>query len=72
MSKNHVQQTDRLFVSRQQSINDAMRCSTLTRMSGNGSSGENGRILTHDFPKTVQTLPCMSHTASMGLGASGM
>uniref|UniRef100_A0A673BTK3 Glutamate receptor 1-like n=1 Tax=Sphaeramia orbicularis TaxID=375764 RepID=A0A673BTK3_9TELE len=39
-----------------QSINDAMRCSTLTRMSGNGSGGENGRILTHDFPKTVQTL----------------
>ncbi|XP_026185699.1 glutamate receptor 1a isoform X5 [Mastacembelus armatus] len=56
----------------QQSINDAMHCSTLTRMSGNGSGGENGRILTHDFPKTVQTLPCMSHTASMGLGASGM
>ncbi|KAM9849808.1 glutamate receptor 1a [Aulostomus maculatus] len=55
-----------------QSINDAMRCSTLTRMSGNGSGGENGRLLTHDFPKTVQTLPCMSHTASMGLGASGM
>ncbi|XP_033948505.1 glutamate receptor 1a isoform X3 [Pseudochaenichthys georgianus] len=55
-----------------QSINDAMRCSSLTRMSGNGSGGENGRILTHDFPKTVQTLPCMSHTASMGLGASGM
>ncbi|XP_028314719.1 glutamate receptor 1 isoform X1 [Gouania willdenowi] len=55
-----------------QSINDAMRCSTLTRMSGNRSGGENGRILTHDFPKTVQTLPCMSHTASMGLGASGM
>ncbi|XP_070769124.1 glutamate receptor 1a [Enoplosus armatus] len=55
-----------------QSIDDAMRCSTLTRMSGNGSGGENGRILTHDFPKTVQTLPCMSHTASMGLGASGM
>ncbi|TRY88807.1 hypothetical protein DNTS_015021, partial [Danionella cerebrum] len=55
-----------------QSINDAMRCSTLTRMSGNGSGGENGRILTHDFPKAVQTLPCMSHAASMGLGASGM
>ncbi|CAL1614007.1 unnamed protein product [Knipowitschia caucasica] len=55
-----------------QSINDAMRCSTMTRMSGNGNGGENGRILTHDFPKTVQTLPCMSHTASMGLGASGM
>uniref|UniRef100_A0A8C1DUD6 Glutamate receptor n=1 Tax=Cyprinus carpio carpio TaxID=630221 RepID=A0A8C1DUD6_CYPCA len=56
----------------QQSINDAMRCSTLTRMSGNGSGGENGRIVTHDFPKAVQTLPCMSHAASMGLGASGM
>ncbi|XP_077465015.1 glutamate receptor 1-like isoform X1 [Stigmatopora argus] len=55
-----------------QSINDAMRCSTLTRMSGNESGGENGRILTHDFPKTIQTLPCMSHTASMGLGPSGM
>uniref|UniRef100_A0A8C6TGD6 Glutamate receptor, ionotropic, AMPA 1a n=1 Tax=Neogobius melanostomus TaxID=47308 RepID=A0A8C6TGD6_9GOBI len=55
-----------------QSINDAMRCSTLSRMSGNGNGGENGRILAHDFPKTVQTLPCMSHTASMGLGASGM
>ncbi|XP_022540031.2 glutamate receptor 1a isoform X1 [Astyanax mexicanus] len=55
-----------------QSINDAMRCSTLTRMSGNGSGGENGRIVAHDFPKSVQTLPCMSHTAAMGLGASGM
>ncbi|XP_059371734.1 glutamate receptor 1a isoform X2 [Carassius carassius] len=55
-----------------QSINDAMRCSSLTRMSGNGSGGENGRIVTHDFPKAVQTLPCMSHAASMGLGASGM
>ncbi|TKS72597.1 Glutamate receptor 1 [Collichthys lucidus] len=61
-----------LYANNTQSINDAMRCSTLTRMSGNGSGGENGRILTHDFPKTVQTLPCMSHTASMGLGASGM
>uniref|UniRef100_A0A8B9HHE2 Glutamate receptor, ionotropic, AMPA 1a n=1 Tax=Astyanax mexicanus TaxID=7994 RepID=A0A8B9HHE2_ASTMX len=56
----------------QQSINDAMRCSTLTRMSGNGSGGENGRIVAHDFPKSVQTLPCMSHTAAIGLGASGM
>uniref|UniRef100_A0A3B4E9D8 Glutamate receptor n=1 Tax=Pygocentrus nattereri TaxID=42514 RepID=A0A3B4E9D8_PYGNA len=55
-----------------QSINDAMRCSTLTRMSGNGSGGENGRIIAHDFPKAVQTLPCMSHTAAMGLGASGI
>ncbi|MCJ8734005.1 hypothetical protein PDJAM_G00230500 [Pangasius djambal] len=55
-----------------QSINDAMRCTTLTRMSGNGSGGENGRIMAHDFPKAVQTLPCMSHTAAMSLGASGM
>ncbi|XP_036404295.1 glutamate receptor 1a isoform X5 [Megalops cyprinoides] len=55
-----------------QSINDAMRSSTLTRMSGNGSGGENGRIVTHDFPKAVQTLPCMSHAAGMGLGASGI
>uniref|UniRef100_A0A8C5CRB9 Glutamate receptor, ionotropic, AMPA 1a n=1 Tax=Gadus morhua TaxID=8049 RepID=A0A8C5CRB9_GADMO len=54
-----------------QSINDAMHCSTLTRMRG-GGVGENGRLLAHDFPKTVQTLPCMSHTASLGLGASGM
>ncbi|KAM6977424.1 glutamate receptor 1a isoform 1-T1 [Aplochiton taeniatus] len=53
-----------------QSINDALHCSTMSRLSGNG--GENGRILTHDFPKAVQSLPCMSHTASMGLGASGM
>lgn len=58
--------------SSQQSINDAMRCTTLTRMSGNSSGGENGRIMAHDFPKAVQTLPCMSHTAAMGLGASGM
>ncbi|TSQ81045.1 Glutamate receptor 1 [Bagarius yarrelli] len=54
------------------SIDDAMRCTTLTRMSGNGSSGENGRVMAHDFPKTVQTLPCISHPAAMGLGASGM
>ncbi|XP_048885027.1 glutamate receptor 1a isoform X1 [Brienomyrus brachyistius] len=55
-----------------QSINDAMHSSTLTRMSGNGSGGENGRIVTHDFPKAMQTLPCMSHAAGMGLGASGI
>uniref|UniRef100_A0A8C9S7P1 Glutamate receptor, ionotropic, AMPA 1a n=1 Tax=Scleropages formosus TaxID=113540 RepID=A0A8C9S7P1_SCLFO len=55
-----------------QCINDAMRSSTLTRMSGNGSGGENGRIVTHDFPKTMQTLPCMSHAASLGLGTSGI
>ncbi|KAG7283094.1 hypothetical protein CRUP_033040, partial [Coryphaenoides rupestris] len=82
-----------LYASNAQSINDAMHCSTLTRMSGRGGGGggggavggggggggggavgggENGRLLAHDFPKTVQTLPCMSHTANMGLGASGM
>ncbi|XP_066572920.1 glutamate receptor 1 isoform X1 [Amia ocellicauda] len=55
-----------------QSISDAMRTSTLTRMSGNGSGGENGRIVTHDFPKSMQTLPCMSHAAGMGLSATGM
>lgn len=49
-----------------------MRCSTMTRMSGNGSGGENGRVIAHDFPKAVQTLPCMSHTAAIGMGASGM
>lgn len=61
-----------LMSSSQQSVNDAMHCTTLTRMSGNSSGGENGRIIAHDFPKSVQTIPCMSHTAAMGLGASGM
>uniref|UniRef100_A0A8C7IHK8 Glutamate receptor n=1 Tax=Oncorhynchus kisutch TaxID=8019 RepID=A0A8C7IHK8_ONCKI len=62
-----------------QNVNDAMHCSSMTRMSrngggggGGGGGGENGRILTHDFPETVQTLSCMSHTASMGLSASGL
>ncbi|XP_026879870.2 glutamate receptor 1a isoform X1 [Electrophorus electricus] len=55
-----------------QSISDAMRCSTLTRMSGNASGGENGRVVTHDFPKAMQTLPCVGHPAGMGLAASGM
>uniref|UniRef100_A0A8C4T2B9 Glutamate receptor n=1 Tax=Erpetoichthys calabaricus TaxID=27687 RepID=A0A8C4T2B9_ERPCA len=54
------------------SINEAMRSSTLTRMSGPGSGGENGRIVTHDFPKSMQTLPCMSHAAGIGLSATGM
>ncbi|KAG9346778.1 hypothetical protein JZ751_007096, partial [Albula glossodonta] len=61
-----------LYGAESQSINDALRSSTLTRVSGNGSGGENGRIVTHDFPKAVQTLPCMSHGAGMGLSASGM
>ncbi|XP_036381731.1 glutamate receptor 1-like isoform X1 [Megalops cyprinoides] len=55
-----------------QIINEAMMSSTLNRVSGNGSGGENGRVVTHDFPKAAQTLPCMSHTGDMGLGASGM
>ncbi|XP_035266456.1 glutamate receptor 1a isoform X1 [Anguilla anguilla] len=55
-----------------QSISDALRSSTLSRASGNGSGGENGRVVTHDFPKTVQTLPCMSHAAGLGLSTSGM
>ncbi|XP_076878998.1 glutamate receptor 1a [Brachyhypopomus gauderio] len=54
-----------------QSISEAMRCSTLGRTS-TGAGGENGRIITHDFPKAVQTLPCMSHPPGMGLAASGM
>ncbi|MBN3277979.1 GRIA1 protein, partial [Polyodon spathula] len=55
-----------------QNINEAMRSSTLTRMSGTGSGGENGRIMSHDFPTSMQTLPCMSHTAGMGLSATGL
>lgn len=41
-------------------------------MTGTGSGGENGRIMSHDFPTSVQTLPCMSHTSGMGLSATGM
>ncbi|MBN3287694.1 GRIA1 protein, partial [Polyodon spathula] len=52
-------------------INEAMS-STLTRMSGTESGGENGRIMSHDFPTSMQTLPCMSHTAGMGLSATGL
>ncbi|KAL4659807.1 glutamate receptor 1-like isoform X2 [Arapaima gigas] len=55
-----------------QIISDAMLSSTLSRMNRNESGGENGRIVTHDFPKEAQTLPCMSHAAGMGLGVSGM
>ncbi|KAJ8408907.1 hypothetical protein AAFF_G00247250 [Aldrovandia affinis] len=55
-----------------QIINEAMTSSTLNRTSGNGSGGENGRVVAHDFPKAAQTLPCMSHTGDMGLSASGM
>ncbi|KAG9346809.1 hypothetical protein JZ751_007152 [Albula glossodonta] len=55
-----------------QIIQDAMNSSTLNRASGNGSGGENGRVVAHDFPKAAQTLPCMSHAGDMGLSASGM
>ncbi|KAJ8266749.1 hypothetical protein GJAV_G00134260 [Gymnothorax javanicus] len=55
-----------------QIINNAMTSSTLNRASGDGSGGENGRVVAHDFPKAAQTLPCMSHASEMGLGASGM
>ncbi|XP_004836596.1 glutamate receptor 1 isoform X1 [Heterocephalus glaber] len=60
----------------QQSINEAIRTSTLPRNSGagaNGSgSGENGRVVSHDFPKSMQSIPCMSHSSGMPLGATGL
>ncbi|XP_010637995.1 glutamate receptor 1 isoform X2 [Fukomys damarensis] len=60
----------------QQSINEAIRTSTLPRNSGaaaNGSgSGENGRVVSHDFPKSIQSIPCMSHSSGMPLGATGL
>ncbi|XP_076131442.1 glutamate receptor 1b isoform X2 [Alosa pseudoharengus] len=55
-----------------QIIDAAMLSSTLSRISGTGSGGENGRVVTHDFPKASQTLPCMSQAASMGLSTTGM
>ncbi|XP_012890358.1 PREDICTED: glutamate receptor 1 isoform X1 [Dipodomys ordii] len=60
----------------QQSINEAIRTSTLPRNSGAGTSGsgsgENGRVVSHDFPKSMQSIPCMSHTSGMPLGATGL
>ncbi|KAM8765450.1 glutamate receptor 1 isoform 2-T2 [Rhynchonycteris naso] len=60
----------------QQSINEAIRTSTLPRNSGagasGGSSGENGRVVSHDFPKSMQSIPCMSHSSGMPLGATGL
>nr|XP_058137073.1 glutamate receptor 1 isoform X3 [Dasypus novemcinctus] len=60
----------------QQSINEAIRTSTLPRNSGagasGGGSGENGRVVTHDFPKSMQSIPCMSHSSGMPLGATGL
>ncbi|XP_007460377.1 PREDICTED: glutamate receptor 1 isoform X5 [Lipotes vexillifer] len=60
----------------QQSINEAIRTSTLPRDSGagasGGGSGENGRVVSHDFPKSMQSIPCMSHSSGMPLGATGL
>ncbi|EPY73111.1 glutamate receptor 1 isoform 3 [Camelus ferus] len=59
-----------------QSINEAIRTSTLPRNSGagasGGGSGENGRVVSHDFPKSMQSIPCMSHSSGMPLGATGL
>ncbi|KAI5179506.1 Glutamate Receptor 1 [Manis pentadactyla] len=60
----------------QQSINEAIRTSTLPRNSGagasGGGSGENGRVVSHDFSKSMQSIPCMSHSSGMPLGATGL
>ncbi|KAK2501366.1 hypothetical protein MC885_017556 [Smutsia gigantea] len=59
-----------------QSINEAIRTSTLPRNSGaganGGGSGENGRVVSHDFSKSMQSIPCMSHSSGMPLGATGL
>ncbi|KAL6033039.1 hypothetical protein STEG23_032418, partial [Scotinomys teguina] len=60
-----------------QSINEAIRTSTLPRnngagASGGGGSGENGRVVTQDFAKSMQSIPCMSHSSGMPLGATGL
>ncbi|CAM2118051.1 unnamed protein product [Caretta caretta] len=56
----------------QQSINEAIRTATLPRPATAGSSGENGRVVSHDFPKSMQAIPCMSHSTGMSLGATGL
>lgn len=38
-----------------------------------GLGGENGRVVTQDFPKAgPQGFPCMSKAASLGLSSTGM
>lgn len=38
-----------------------------------GLGGENGRVVTHGFPKAgPQGFPCMSKAASLGLSSTGM
>ncbi|RVE64250.1 hypothetical protein OJAV_G00144850 [Oryzias javanicus] len=40
---------------------------------GGGLTGENGRVVTHDFPNFgVQGLPCMSKAAGLGMSSTGM
>nr|XP_048293700.1 glutamate receptor 1 isoform X1 [Myodes glareolus] len=61
----------------QQSISEAIRTSTLPRnsgagASGGGGSGENGRVVSQDFAKSMQSIPCMSHSSGMPLGATGL
>ncbi|XP_050817486.1 glutamate receptor 1 isoform X1 [Gopherus flavomarginatus] len=56
----------------QQSINEAIRTATLPRPATAGGSGENGRVVSHDFPKSMQAIPCMSHSTGMSLGATGL
>ncbi|XP_078509767.1 glutamate receptor 1 isoform X2 [Lissotriton helveticus] len=56
----------------QQTVTETVRMATLPRASAGASSGENGRVVSHDFPKSMQTIPCMSHGAGMSLGATGL
>ncbi|KAM8974881.1 glutamate receptor 1 isoform 1-T1 [Pelodytes ibericus] len=44
-------------------VTETVRMATLPRPSTAGGSGENGRVVSHDFPKSMQTIPCMSHSA---------
>uniref|UniRef100_H3CQE7 Glutamate receptor, ionotropic, AMPA 1b n=1 Tax=Tetraodon nigroviridis TaxID=99883 RepID=H3CQE7_TETNG len=58
-------------------IDAAMLSTSLGGMGGAGGSsglgGENGRVVTHDFPKAgPQGFPCMSKAASLGLSSTGM
>ncbi|XP_072120188.1 glutamate receptor 1-like isoform X3 [Mobula birostris] len=52
------------------SISAAMRASD--RVPALGGTGENGRIVTHDYTKTAHTLPRMSHSSGASLGATGI
>ncbi|XP_068587699.1 glutamate receptor 1-like isoform X2 [Cebidichthys violaceus] len=43
------------------------------RGGASGLGGENGRVVTHDFPKSgAQGLPCMSKASGLGLSSTGM